>query len=228
MSLILEFSKKEKQRLIKRWTQAKIVGDGAESICYQIDDYVYKVLNNHFNTSYDENNLYNDEIDLKSFLFPEEIYVSNNKVFASKTKYIQNEISERKIFAGILPDIDKIKLSLIPFIKDIYTLSKKNILAIDLAWRNLIFDGKNLYAIDTMHYVRNEEHYQIDAYKWNISQLEKAMFEFTITYEKVCKNKNIPLDDDELKSLREIPSYIKKIAKQVKKENKSIQKIKRA
>ena len=230
MSVIIEFNKQEKQHLIKRWSKAKIVGDGAESICYQIDDYVYKVLNNNFNTSYDENSLYNDEIDLKSFLFPEEIYVSNNKIFASKTKYIPNEISERKIYAGILTNIVKIKNALIPFIKDIYKLSKNNILAIDMAWRNLIFDGESLYAIDTMHYVKNEEQYKIDAYKWNISYLEKAMFEFSTSYEKVCKTKNITLSEEELKSLREIPSYIKRISKQIKNENKDkkTQNIKRA
>ena len=229
MSVIIEFSKNEKQQLIKKWTQAKIVGDGTESICYQIDDYVYKILYNHFNTTYDENNIYNEEIDLESFLFPEEIYISNNKIFATKTKYIENKFSEKKVYAGILPDINKIKDALPSFIKDINQLSKNNILIADMAWRNLIFDGESLYAIDTLHYARKKEHLQIDVHKWNIGQLRKAMLEFTTVYEKVCKQKNIPLSEDKLLLLHELPFYIKRIANQVKKENKEerIQKIKR-
>lgn len=227
MSVIIDFNKQEKQLLIKNWKKAKKIGDGNESICYQIDDYVYKVLNNHFYTTYDEDGIYNEEIDLKSFLFPEEIYVSNNKIFATKTKFIQNEIDKKKIYVGILPDIDKIKDALPAFIKDFYLLSKNNILAIDVAWRNLIFDGESLYAIDTLHYTRNEKHYKIDAYKWNIGYLQKAMLEFTVVYEEVCKKKNIPLSEEKLNTLHELPYYIKRVAKEVKTKDKTMQKIKR-
>ena len=157
----------------------------------------------------------------------EEIYVSNNKIFATKTKFIQNEIDKKNIYAGILPDIDKIKDALPAFIKDFYLLSKNNILAIDIAWRNLIFDGESLYAIDTLHYTRNEKHYKIDAYKWNIDYLQKAMLEFTDVYEEVCKKKNIPLSEEKLNTRHELPYYIKRVAKEVKTKDKTMQKIKR-
>ena len=226
MSVIIDLNKQEKQLFINYVKKAKKIGDGAESICYQIDDYVYKVLNNHFYTTYDEDGIYNDEIDLKSFLFPEEIYVSNNKIFATKTKFIQNEIHKNRIYAGILPDIDKIKDALPAFIKDFYLLSKNNILTIDIAWRNLIFDGESLYAIDTLRYTRNEKHYKIDAYKWNIVYIQKAMLEFITVYEEVCKKKNIPLSEEKLKTLHELPFYIKKVAKEIKSKDKTMQKIK--
>ncbi|MBR5370131.1 MAG: hypothetical protein IK137_02375 [Bacilli bacterium] len=229
MSAIIEFNKKEKIKLIEKCTQAKRIGDGYESICYQIDDYVYKVLNNHFNTTYDEKSIYNDEIDLKSFLFPEEIYIYDNKIFASKTRYMRNEISERRLHAGILPNIDKIKDALVPFIEDIYKLSENNILTVDMAWRNLIFDGENLYAIDTLHYTKIEEHYQMNAYQWNISKLQRAIFDFATEYENVCKKKKIPLNEEKIEKLHGLAHYINNVAKQVEKDNteERIQKIKR-
>ena len=162
-----------------------------------------------------------------NFLFPEEIYVSDNKIFASKTRYVEDKMSIKRVYAGVLPDIYKIKDALIQLINDIYVLSKNDILAIDMAWRNLLFDGENLYAIDTMNYIRNEKRFKIDAYKWNISHLQMAMIEFTSTYEKTCQRKNIPLSKDEAKTLHGLPYYIKKVSKQVENENKTIQKIKR-
>lgn len=226
MSIIIEFSKQEKQALIKTWNKAKRVGDGAEGICHQIDGYVYKVFNGDLDVYYNED-LYDEKLNLKSFLFPEEIYVSDNKVFASKTRYVEDKMSIKRVYAGILPDIDKIKNALPQLIKDIYVLSKNDILAIDIAWRNILFDGENLYAIDTMNYIRNEKRFKIDTYKWNISHLQMALIEFTSTYEKICQRKNIPLSKDKIKALHELPYYIKKVSKQVENEDKIVQKIKR-
>ncbi len=217
MSVIIEFNKQEKQLLIKRWKQARKIGDGAEGDCYQIDGYVYKVFNGELNIYYNKE-LYTNDLNLKSFLFPEEIYTSDNKIFASKTRYIQNLIRERRVYAGILPDINKIKKALPQLIEDIYVLSQHNILAIDIAWKNLLFDGKNLYVIDTMNYTRNEEHFNIDAYEWNIVHLQKAIFEFTNIYEEVCQKRNIPLSDDKIKTLHELVYYVKNLSEKVKNE----------
>lgn len=229
MSVIIEFNEQEKQQLIKNCKKAKNVGEGSESICYQIDDHVYKIIRSRFRTPYNANKFYNDELDLESFLFPEEIYVSNNMIFATKTKYVENEMYRKRIFAGILPDINKIKEALPSFIKDFYTLSRNNVLAVDISWENILFDGEKLYAIDTLHYTINDEHFQVDAYKWNINFLEQAMFKFTLDYEGVCKKKRIPLSEENLKTLHELPLYIKKVAEQVKNKNEyeNIQKIKR-
>lgn len=224
MSVIIEFNPREKQILTESWTKARRIGDGTESVCHQIANYVYKVFNGKFNTTYDET-LFNN-LNLISFLFPEEVYISDNKIFASKTRYIQNLIYEKRVYAGILPDIDKIKSALPQLIEDIYVLSQNNILAIDLAWRNLLFDGKNLYVIDTMNYTRNISHSPTDTYRWNIEHLVLAIFEFTTAYEEVCKKKNIPLSEVKRKTLYELPSYTKKVAEKIKNEyiNKCAQK----
>lgn len=229
MSVIIEFNEQEKQQLIKNWKKAEKIGDGFEGICYQTDGNVYKIIRSRFRTPYDASKFYNNELDLKSFLFPEEIYVSDNMIFATKTKYVENEMHKKRILAGILPDINAIKGALPAFIEDFYTLSKNNVLAVDIAWENILFDGEKLYAIDTLHYTMNDEHFHVDAYKWNINFLEQAMFKFTLIYEEICKKRKISLSKDNLDTLHELPLYIKKVAEQVKNENEyeNIQKIKR-
>ena len=179
-------------------------------------------------TYYDES-IYTEISNLKSFLFPEEVYMHGDIVFASKTKYIKNEMSEKTISEGLLPNIDKIKKALVPFIRDVYILSKNNILAIDLKWRNILFDGKNFYAIDTLHYAKNEEYFQIDAYKLNFSYVKQNAISFIQEYKKSCIKHNIPLSNKQIKELDDLLPYIDEVTKQVQEEykDKEVQKIKR-
>lgn len=217
MSIILEFNEEEKQQLINTWTKSFSVGHGEESICYKIDDYVYKVLNNQSKPHYD-NSICNNEMKVSSFLFPEEIYTSNDEIFAYKTKYTRNEIDDKRISAGVLPDINKIKDALPSFIRDLIILSKNNIIATDLSWRNLLFDGEKLYAIDTLNYARIG-HNPTNTYIKNITCLVMAIMTFTKAYEDACAKKSISLSEDEIKLLRGLPSYVVEAARQMQKEN---------
>ena len=218
MSTIIEFTQKEKQHLINQWTQGSFVGDGYESTCYQINGYVYKVLNNNSNTHYDES-IDIDEMNTPSFLFPEEIYTSNNEVFAYKTRYIQNEMYKKRIYAGIFPDFNKIRAAIPAFVKDIFILSKNNIKTTDISWNNLLFDGVNIYAIDTLHYEKEENLSQTDIYKWNISHLQMAMIEFTKVCEDTYRKRKISLSNETRSILLGLPYYIGEVSKQIAKEN---------
>lgn len=242
MSTIIEFNQKEKKKFIKNIEKKEYMldnGSGDEGTCYLINGDVYKVFHGTLNCNYIiSNTLCKDDIDLESFIFPTEIYTCDQIVFGCKTDtYIsENKIHERRLYSGKFPSIDNIKRALPQLIRDIYLLSRNHVFADDLAWRNLMFDGKKLYVIDTLDY---EIHNEIDVeiiYKENINKLVYECFSpFIYEYEFRYRGySNLPhkpykVDEEKLKKLNNLTSYIKKVAKQVQIEfeEKEVQKIKK-
>ena len=211
MSTIIEFNQKEKKQFIKSIEKSKYWLDvGCEGNCYLINKDVYKVYKNTC-TPIICNTICKDDLDLKSILFPNEIYTCDQVVFAYKTdRYIQGN----NLLNIECPNLDSIKKALKPLIKDIYVLSKNHIFADDLSSPNLLFDGKRFYIIDTLRY---EHHNELDVeqiYKENINLLIYECF-FPFIHENDHYYELIP--------------YIKKLAKKVQEEykDKETQKIKR-
>ena len=240
MSTIIEFNQKEKNKFIKSIEKKEYwLNGGDEGSCYLINGDVYKIFRGICNHNYIiSNTLCKDDINLESFIFPTEIYTCNQIVFGCKTDtYIpENKIYERRLYSGKFPSIDNIKKALPQLIKDIYFLSEKHVFADDLAWRNLMFDGKKLYVIDTLDY---EIHNEVDVekiYKENINLLIYECFNPFITeYEYRYKEystlpyKPYEVKEERLKKLYNLIPYIKKVAKQIQLEHeeKEIQKIKK-
>lgn len=133
----------------------KEIGDGSEGVCYtsKVDDEVYKIfrdldtieVNKILTTDTIINGISLGSID--SFVFPNEIYTFNNKVIGYRTKKVVNgeQFNPNNIEEKIL------KIAVSKFKNDLILISKFRIRTIDMG-ANLLFDGKNIFAIDTFNY----------------------------------------------------------------------------
>ena len=224
MPVILNFNKEEKEELKRFWSSHEIITKGgSEGKPYLIGKNIYKIYNEDYET---ETPICKSDLPLDSFLFPEEIYTYNNKIFAYKTPYIPNNQFEIKTFRNwVIPDIKKVKKALIPFVKDVYVLSRNNINAIDLVWHNTLFDGERIYIVDTIDYQIVDEDPEEDNYK----SLKNIIICLMLNAELAHNQYNVKLSDEDLKEYKNLPLYIKEIYKKTKEEykDKEIQKIKK-
>ena len=224
MPVILNFTKEETEELKKFWSSHETIAEKTrEGKPYLIGKSVYKIYNEDYEA---ENPICKSDLPLDSFLFPEEIYTYNNKVFAYKTPYIPNNQFKIKRFRNwIIPDIRKIKKALIPLVKDIYVLSKNNIRAIDLAWRNTLFDGEKIYIVDTLDYQIVDDDPEEDNYKSLKTIITCLMLNVELAHDQF----DIELSEEDLKEYKNLHLYIKEIYEKTKEEykDKEIQKIKR-
>lgn len=223
MSLIIDFNEEEKNNFKNNIEKQKYLNQGGEGICYLIGNNVYKIYKEDYDI---ENPICKDDLDLKSFLFPEEIYKCNNKIFSYKTPYIDNNEFKITSFRNWrIPNINKIKEALIPLIKDLYVLSKNNIYAIDLTWRNILFDGENIYIIDTLDYEKEDE----DTLDDNIESLKNIITCLIANVDLAHNAYHVEISENDLKEYENLPQYISDTLKQVQEEykDKEIQKIKR-
>lgn len=224
MSLILDFNEKEKEIFKNNIEKHQSLKPGGEGTCYVINDDTYKIYREERDI---ENPICKDDLNLESFLFPEEIYRCNNKIFSYKTKFIQNNEFKIPSFRNWkIPNINKIKKALIPLIKDIYILSKNNIYAIDLAWRNTLFDGEKLYIIDTLDYEIVDE----DQLEDNIKSLKNIITCLIANVNLAHEAYHVEISENDLKEYQNLHIYTKEILKQVQEEykDKEVQKIKRS
>jgi hypothetical protein len=230
MSVILNFTKEEANKLIKEWKKYKLIGEGAEGKCYLVNNEVYKIYDPVYELEkYTSNPICKDDLNLESFLFPEEIYTygEEKNVFAYKTTpYIEKNVLKISLFRKhIIPDINKIKKALEVLIKDIYILSRNNIAAIDFAKRNLLFDGEKFYVIDTLDYDVVDEYTYLD----NITILKNSINCFILDCEVACEIYSISKDEIHLDECKDLINFINKVAIDTQEEldTKEVQKIKR-
>ena len=237
MSVIIDFNEEEKNQLLKSIKKEEYLlkyGHGSQGICYLINGNVYKVF--HCGWCRTNNTICKDDLNLKSFLFPNEIYIHDQGVFACKTDtYIENnQISVHNLDDGKFPDINSIRKALVPLIEDIYTLSENHIRAIDLAWRNLLFDGKSFFIIDTLNYIEENEVDRNIIYEANIIDLKKdCIYPFIEAYSGRYRrystiDKQYTDYEKIRKKLFKLIPYFDKLAKKIQEEykDKEVQKIK--
>lgn len=232
MSVILDFNENEKQNLVKLCMHNKKIGMGAEASCYLLNGNVYKIYNQCSKNHNFNNMICEDDLELNSFLFPKEIYTCNNQIFAYTSKYIEkNYLDIDNLLEGNALDINKFKKALKTFIKDLYILSNNNIYAYELPL-NFLFDGKNIYGIDTLSYVKVD----YNPYSQNISLLKDGIIYIFELYEKALIDSDAEEFDyyDKLTSKsssisERLINYIDKISKETEKsyKDKEIQKIKK-
>lgn len=180
MRKIVEFTSYDE---LKKYINRKIIkqiGQGSEGECFLgKDKFVYKLFYEE-EISINECSLdiskiiTTDEMDLDSFAFPIELYLIDGELKGYKTKYINRDlISLDKIVdpdAFFDIDLDKFILAYYRMLKDIITLSNNYISIFDLSY-NLMFDGKNLYGIDTCYYYKTDKYPLED----NIKAFERAI-----------------------------------------------------
>ena len=153
----MEFRSKEE--LIKYLSNYKLVevGIGTEGKCFKTDNKAIKILNNPLKSNYHKDRIITKkDINLDSFLFPEELYTVNNIVYGYTTEYIEGDIFNKKTPSKI----DELALlkAYKKILEDVKALSKNQILIYDIS-NNLLFNNKELKAIDTLEYSRKDDSY---------------------------------------------------------------------
>ncbi len=208
---IINFDKEQRRIIANNWKHLKNVGKGTEADCYLDGNNVYKVYNDNKKDHCINNIICKDDLDLEHILFPNEIFKCDDEVFATRTKYIEeNYFNTDHIYLGNTPDLDKLKKALEPFIKDIYELSNNYIYAKDLSL-NTIFDGENLYAIDTLTY----EKVSYNPYESNI-ELAKGIIELYIESYKFFYEELNGENKEFKDKCRELIPYIDELSNNIK------------
>jgi len=231
MSVILNFTEEEAIKLKNTWQKYNQIGiPGKEGKCYLINNEVYKIYDTDYELdTYTHNPICKDDLNLESFLFPEEIYTygKENNVFAYKTTpYVEKDVLKISLLRKhIIPDINKIKEALKVLIKDIYILSRNNITAIDFAKRNLLFDGEKFYVIDTLDYDVVDEYTYLD----NIDLLKRAINCYILDCKMAYEIYGISKEEIHLDECKDLINFINRIAIDTQEEldTKEVQKIKR-
>lgn len=153
------------------------LGTGCEGITYlsQIDNKAYKILTDFEYEDKVEDIITSSDIDLKYILLPEELYVYDNHLIAYKTKYIKKNLLDTNDKDNNIYniDFDKFITAYKNLLEEIKILSKNKIEIYDVI-PNLMFDGTDLYLIDTCSYKKtNEKIYKI--FDWNKKRLDTAI-----------------------------------------------------
>lgn len=214
MSLIFDFRVEEKEVFKNNIEKHQSLRPGGEGICYAIGNDVYKIYKNDRDI---EKPICKDDLNLESFLFPEEIYRCNNKIFSYKTPYIENNEFKITSFRNWkIPNVNKIKEALIPLVRDIYILSKNNIYAIDLTWRNTLFDGEKIYIIDTLDYEIVDE----DPLEDNIKSLKNIITCLIANVDLAHTAYHVEISENDLKEYKNLHQYTKEVLKQIQEEYK--------
>ena len=175
MSIVNLKSIKELEEIIG--TDLVKLGTGCEGITYlsKKDNKAYKILTDFEYEDKIEDIITSFDINLKYILLPEKLYVYDNILIAYKTKYIKKNFldidnKDNNIYNI---DFDKFITAYKNLLEEIKILSKNKIEIYDVT-PNLMFDGTDLYLIDTCSYKKtNEKIYKI--YNWNKERLDSAI-----------------------------------------------------
>ena len=154
-----------------------LLSNVTEGTCYLGEDNkVYKIigLDSIVDVSYNIDDIITeDDIKLKSFAFPQELFVVDNKLAGYSSEYIPDnklKSTDYSIKTVATMDFNKFSRAYKTMKKDVIKLSSKNILINDLC-SNIVYDGKRLVGIDTCGYKKvdyNPTKNNIDSYDYAI------------------------------------------------------------
>ena len=134
----------------------KEIGEGAEGNVYlNRNNEAIKEFFSERGQVLNDNIIMQGDIPVNSFIFPEELYVCNKLIIGYKSKYFYNIFRD---FDGDINDIDLDALIKAGYImlEDIKVMSELKYVLYDLPY-NLLFDGTELKAIDTLAYCKKEK-----------------------------------------------------------------------
>lgn len=217
MSSIVDFKTEKDFRNFLISKKLSYIAEGSEGKCYAslVDNDAYKVLfdeDKYFEVDYEvEEIITTEDIDLKSFAFPKEIYTINGQIKAYKTKKIDKDFFQfEEDFNLYSINFLKLEKAYLNIKKDVISLSKAGIEIYDLCF-NLIFDGENLVGIDTCGYKKVD----YDVLEKNIASLDYAIINVLtvcLSYENIIFYKDC----------NEVDQYIRNVGQLVKKEKQKI------
>ena len=141
------------------------LGAGTEGKCFlsEPDNAVYKIFHPDYERKtrgvYNLNKIItSQDIDIASFIFPDELYAVKRRLVGLRQKYIESNLfGSENIFENkesiYKIDFDKLLNAYYIMIKDIEKLSQEKIQIYDLPY-NLMFTGDRLFGIDTLWYTK--------------------------------------------------------------------------
>lgn len=189
------------------------LGTGAEGIAYLSlnDNCVYKVLTDFEYEDKVDDIITSSDIDLKYFLLPEDLYVCDNHLIAYKTKYISKNLFDKRKYNIKDINFDNLIIAYKNILKEVKLLSSNKIKTCDITF-NLLFDGKDLYVIDTCGYRKvNKDINEI--YRCNKLYLSEAIKDILSIYMR----KDLSLDKyNKLVYIQDIEEQLNEIKNSIK------------
>jgi len=139
-------SKTDYDNLIKE-RSIEFLGKGNEGECHLLNDYkVYKIYNGNFDIVPEANKIItSDMINSYHFIFPNQVYTVNGKVVGTQSNYVP--VLDKT--HSMLELEDNFIDALYSFAGELYNLSLNGFVSFDFG-TNFIFDGYDLYDIDTL------------------------------------------------------------------------------
>ena len=113
------------------------------------------------------------DYNVTSYYFPEQLLILDGLIVGYISKYFPNNIIKFKApYNGRIEEInaDNLLKAYRMMVKDTKVISRDNIMVYDLAF-NLLFDNKNLVAIDTFNYYKDN----IPTLNDNLESLDYAL-----------------------------------------------------
>ena len=135
------------------------VGEGSEGKVYRINNdeifkkYIY--YDKYMLQKYNKDMLMESDLKLDSFIFPREMHILNKGiVLGYKAKYFPNNMLDPLNIPDNL-NIESLIKARLKFIEDTKVITEYGYYLYELA-NNLMFDNKNLVAIDTLDYEKRK------------------------------------------------------------------------
>ena len=166
----------------------KLVGRGCEGVTYTdgLDAYkmyIYEYPKNEYYRKDISQIITTSDYDLPSFAFPIDLYLVQNLLMGTKSRYISGNVfkdwkNNKSIDIIRKIDFDAFIKAYYKMLEDINVLSTDGVEINDLAG-NLIYDGKSLVGVDTCFYDKNTSfllNRRLQSY--NIHQLKVAVSHF--------------------------------------------------
>lgn len=149
-----------------------VIGNGVEGVAYlDNNNHVYKQIKPNYAVLYDPSIITTSKFDLDSFIFPDQLFLCGKDILGYRTRYFKDDVLcdvTRKETVEI--DLEKLLEAREKMIEDVKVLTEADYVLDDM-YGNVLFNGENLAAIDTLSYYQ-EEGIDLDS---NIKSLDRAL-----------------------------------------------------
>ncbi len=166
----------------------KKIGSGWEGNVYlSNDNSTLKLFKRNYKVPYTKDILTTSSFSLKSFIFPDELFICDNKIYGYKARYFAGNIFNTK--QEVIIDLEKLIEARRKAISDIEVLTSNNYNLVDV-YGNIMFDGENLAIIDTLRYYKKSKKTEE-----NIKLLDEEINNQLMYIDQVTSALNIPFED---------------------------------
>ncbi len=159
MSKIIEFNSKKDFKDYSLKEARRKVGGGSEGGVYLTKDKeVIKIMLNPWEAKhYDDYKdiIMEDDLKLNSFIFPKELYIAEGLIVGYKEKYFKDDVFNIFNTSEDI-NIDMLIKARNKMIEDTKVITDKGYELFELP-RNLMFNNKDLVAIDTLDYKKKKD-----------------------------------------------------------------------